>query len=232
MNNKKINVPSEFAYIFAIITLAFSVAMITVTDFGVSMIVAPAYILSQKVSFLTFGQGEYVIQAMLFIVFCLIMKKVKLVYFSAFITGVIYGFVLDLWRLLPVFNQDITTAADLGVVTRIIFFIIGMLLTSFSIATFFKCYLYPQVYDFFVKGMSKHFNIPRAKFKTCFDLSFLCLSTVMTLLLFHKFVGVNFGTLIMAVFNGTIIGFFNKFLDKHFEFVPIFKNFAKKFELE
>ena len=157
------------------------------------------------------------------------MKKVKLVYFSSFITGVIYGFLLDLWRLIPIFNQNITSPEDLGVVTRIIFFIIGMLLTSFSVATFFKCYLYPQVYDFFVKGVSARFNIKRSKFKTCFDLSFLCLSVVMTLVFFQKFVGVSFGTLIMALFNGTIIGIFNKFLDKYFEFVPIFKNLAEKF---
>ena len=42
MNNKKINIPSEVAYVFAIITLAFAVAMITMTGFGVSMVVAPA----------------------------------------------------------------------------------------------------------------------------------------------------------------------------------------------
>ena len=232
MQNKKIKIPSELVYFIAIITLAFSVAMITITNFGVSMIVAPAYILSQKLTFLSFGQSEYVIQALLFIVFCIIMKKLKLVYFSSFITGIIYGFVLDLWRKIPIFNQTVTTAADLGIATRIIFFIIGMLLTSFSVALFFKCYLYPQVYDFFVKGVSKKFNIPRHKFKTCFDLSCLVVATAMTLLLFHSFVGVSFGTLIMAICNGTIIGFFSRFLDKHFDFVPIFKNFAKKFNIE
>ena len=49
------------------------------------------------------------------------------------------------------------------------------------------------------------------------------------LVFFQKFVGVSFGTLIMALFNGTIIGFFSRFLDNHFEFVPIFKNFSEKF---
>lgn len=232
MQNKKIIIPSEFVYILAIVTLAFSVAMITITDFGVSMIVAPAYILSQKFTFLTFGQSEYVIQALLFIIFCIIMRKVKLVYFSSFITGIIYGFVLDLWREMPIFNQNVTSADDISIATRIVFFIVGMLLTSFSVALFFKCYLYPQVYDFFVKGVSKRFNIPLHKFKTCFDLSCLVVAAAMSLLLFHGFVGVSFGTLIMAVCNGTIIGFFSRFLEKHFAFVPIFKNFAKKFRVD
>ena len=44
------------------------------------MIVAPAYILSLKFEFLTFGQWEYVLQSLLFIVFCIIKRKVKLIY--------------------------------------------------------------------------------------------------------------------------------------------------------
>ncbi len=232
MQNKKIRISSEVAYIFAVIALAFSVAMITITDFGVSMIVAPAYILSQKLGFLTFGQSEYVVQAVLFVVFCILMKKVRLVYFSSFVTGVIYGAVLDLWRMIPIFNQNVTGADDLSIVTRIVFFLVGMFLTSFSIAVFFKTYFYPQVYDFFVKGISHHFGIDRPKFKTCFDLSCLVVATAMSLILFRGFVGVNFGTLIMAIFNGSIIGFFSSLLDKHFEFVPTFKNIANHFELD
>ena len=61
MESKKIRISSELTYLIATVILAFSVAMITITDFGVSMIVAPAYILSQKLGFLTFGQSEYVI---------------------------------------------------------------------------------------------------------------------------------------------------------------------------
>ena len=47
---RKIKISKELAYIFAIILLSFAVAMISSTNFGVSMIVAPAYILSQKIS--------------------------------------------------------------------------------------------------------------------------------------------------------------------------------------
>lgn len=231
MNNKKINIPSEVAYAFAIITLAFSVAMITMTGFGVSMVVAPAYILSQKVSFLTFGQSEYVIQSILFIIFCILMRKVKAVYFSSFLTCIFYGAVLDLWRLVPIFNQNITSSDDLSIATRIVFFALGMLLTALSIAMFFKTYLYPQVYDFFVKGVSEKFGFNRTITKTCFDASCLLLATIMTLLFFHKFVGINFGTLIMTALNGTIIGFFSKLLDKYFNFVPIAKEFSKKFAI-
>ncbi len=226
---KKTEVKSEIVYIFAIVLLALAVAILSSAGFGVSMVVAPAYILSQKTGFLTFGQAEYVIQSVLFCVFCCVMKKFKPVYLSSFITCLIYGAVLDLIRLIPCFNTEITKPETLNIVLRIFMFAFGAVLTSFSIALFFKTYLYPQVYDFFVKGVSEKFGIKRSLFKTVFDLSCLTVSVIMSLCFFKKFVGVNFGTLIIALFNGTVIGFFSKILDKYFEFKPYFKNFAEKF---
>ncbi len=231
MQDKRIKLSSEVVYILATVLLALSVAMIALSGFGLSMIVAPAYLLSEKLGFITFGQGEYIIQAILFITLCIAMKKVKLVYFSSFLSGIIYGAVLDLWRMIPFFNTDITTPESLSMIVRVVLFILGMLMTSFSIALYFKSYLYPQVYDFFVKAVSKKYEISRSKFKTCFDASFFILSVVMTFAFFDKIVGINFGTLIMTVLNGTIIGACNKWLDKHFSFEPTFKKFANYFEL-
>ena len=68
MTNKKVKVSSEGAYLAAIVLLALAVAILSAADFGISMIVAPAYLLSMKLSVLSFGQAEYVIQAGLFIV--------------------------------------------------------------------------------------------------------------------------------------------------------------------
>lgn len=226
---KKTEVKSEIVYIFAIVLLALAVAILSSAGFGVSMVVAPAYILSQKTGILTFGQAEYVIQSVLFCVFCCVMKKFKAVYLSSFITCLVYGAVLDLIRRIPCFNTEITKPETLNIGLRIFMFAFGAVLTSFSIALFFKTYLYPQVYDFFVKGVSEKFGIKRSLFKTVFDLSCLAVAVIMSLCFFKKFVGVNFGTLIIALFNGTVIGFFSKILDKHFEFKPFFKNFAEKF---
>lgn len=224
--------PSEIAYVLAILILSFSVAMISATDFGLSMIVSPAYILSCKVDGLTFGQSEYIIQGLMFVLFCILMKKVKAVYFSSFITGVIYGAVLDLWRLIiPHFNPDVTPPGSLSMPVKIIYFIIGIALTSFSIALFFRTYLYPQVYDFFVKGITEKYNLDRSKFKIAFDVTMLIISCIMTLAIFKKFVGVGIGTLIMTLTNGMMISFFGKALDKAFIFEPKLVKFSRYFEI-
>ena len=183
--SKKIILHGEFVYVMAILLLSLAVAMLSAANFGVSMIVAPAYIISQKLGVITFGQGEYLVQSLLFIAFCILMKKVKLVYFSSFATCLIYGAVLDLWRkFVPLFNPDITAPGSMGLIVRIFLFIGGMILTSFSVMLFYKTYLYPQVYDFFVKAVSSRYGIKISVLKTIVDLSCLTASIVMTFVFF------------------------------------------------
>ena len=122
--------------------MALSVSMTAAADFGVSMIVAPAYIISLKVPFLTFGQSEYIVQALLFIAFCLAMKRFKPIYLASFVTGLIYGAVLDLWRLIvPGLNPNVTAPGSMSLPLRLVLLIGGMVLTSFAVALFFKVYI-------------------------------------------------------------------------------------------
>ena len=58
--SRKIKISGEVAYFAAIILLSLAVAILSAADFGISMIVAPAYLLSLKTSILSFGQAEYV----------------------------------------------------------------------------------------------------------------------------------------------------------------------------
>lgn len=228
---KKIKLPSELAYITGIITLAFAVALHSAADFGISMIIAPAYLLSLKIGFLTFGQAEYVVQAGLFIVFCIIMGKFKPVYLSSFVTCLIYGAVLDLWRLIPLFNPSVTSPGSMAFPIRILMFAAGIVITAFSVALFYKTYLYPQLYDFFVKGIGNKFGLNITIFKTASDIFCLVAASVMSLAWFKGFYGINWGTLIIAAVNGPLIGFFCKIYDRYFEIEPIFKTFSEYFEL-
>ena len=139
---KPLRVPSELCYLLSILILSFAVAMVAAAGFGVSMVVAPAYILSLKVPFLTFGQSEYVVQTILFAVFCVLMRRVKLVYFSSFLTCLLYGAVLDLWRLaIPLLNPAVTEPGSMAMPVRIALFTGGMLLTAFSVALPGLCWL-------------------------------------------------------------------------------------------
>lgn len=228
---QKIIFYSEVVYILSLVILSFAVSMISSTDFGLSMIVSPAFLVSEKFSFLTFGQAEYIVQGILFVLMCIILRKIRAVYFSSFATGFIYGLLLDMWRtVVPHFNPEITPAGSLPLAVRVVYFILGMILTSISIALCFRTYLCAQVYDFFVKAVCERYSLNSGKFKTVYDFVFLAVSVIMSLALFGRFVGVGIGTIVMALFNGTLINFFGRVLDRIFEYKPLFRKFSTHFE--
>ena len=228
---KKIRISSEVAYFAAIALLSLAVAILTAANLGISMIVAPAYLLSLKTGVLTFGQAEYVIQAGLFIVLCIILKKFKFAYLFSFVTCLIYGIALDLWRKIPCFNPTVTEPGSMDLWLRIAMFVVGVILTAFSVALFFKTYIYPQVYDFFVKAVSDKYGIKLSVLKTIVDLTCLTSSVIMTFAFFGEIKGIGWGTLVMALLNGAIIGFFSKLLDRTFDFQPTCRKLAVAFDL-
>lgn len=215
---KKKNFSTELAYVLATLILSIGTAMMTKADFGVSMVVAPAYLLHLKLSqfypFITFGVAEYMLQALLLVILCFIMKKFKISYIFSFFTAVFYGLSLDLslWMLsyLPCDNLAV----------RIVLFVIGLPLVSLGVSLFFHTYISPEAYELFVKEVSQKTHKDINKFKTGYDCVCCVISIIMSFCFFgiFKFEGVNIGTVICALINGKIIGIISKFLEKKFEF--------------
>ncbi|MBR5309410.1 MAG: hypothetical protein IKU43_11620 [Clostridia bacterium] len=209
---------TEYAYAIGLILLALSTSLMVLADFGVSMVVAPAYILHLKVSqylpFFSFGMAEYTFQAILLIFMILILKRAKLSYLFSFVTAVIYGFLLDGITLLVAYLPSE------GFIARVILYVVGMLICSFSIALLFRTYISPEVYEMFVKEVSAKLGMEISKFKTIYDCVSCLISIIMSFAFFGLFVfkGVQLGTVICALVNGSIIGAFSKILDKNFEF--------------
>ena len=69
---------TELACVFGIVFVAWGVVLMEKTDFGVSMVVAPAYLLyrwlSPVWSFVTFGMAEYCLQAVLLLAIRLLLR--------------------------------------------------------------------------------------------------------------------------------------------------------------
>ena len=228
---KKIKIPSEIVFIIANVLLALAVSVVSTADFGLSMIVAPAYILHLKIG-ITFGQAEYVVGAILFIIFCIVVKRVKLIYFFAFLTCLFYGAVLDLFRLIPAFNPTITPPGSMDLWLRIIYFVVGELLTAFSVALSFKCYIFPQVTDFFVKGITETYALNQGKFKWGYDASMFLIALIMTLAFFGRFEGIKFGTIILTLVNGPILALMSKLIDRFIDINTAFPKLEKLFVIE
>ena len=229
---KRITIPSEIMFLLATVVMAFSVAILAAADFGLSMIVAPAYMVSLKLGFLTFGQSEYLVQALLFLVLCLCLKRFKVLFLASFLAGVIYGAVLDLWRLIPLLDPNVTPAGSLSLPLRLVFLVLGTVLCSLSVAAYFHSYLYPQVYDFFVKAVTDHYGFDRTKFKRLFDLTFLAVSLLLSFLFFGALRGIGWGTLLMTLVNGPLIGLFDRMIAAHVDTPALFPRLEERFRIK
>ncbi len=231
---KKRGFRTELAYVFGIVFVALGVVLMEKADFGVSMIVAPAYLVYRWLSptwpFFTFGMAEYCLQAVLLAAMLLVLRRFRVSYLFSFVTAVVYGFVLDglmlLGGLLP---------AN-AVWLRAIYYVLGLLFSAAGVSAMFHTYISPEVYELFVKEVSARFHRNINRFKTVYD-CVSCLTGVTLSFLafgFGQFVGVNWGTVVCALVNGWVIGRFSAFYEKHWTFYdqfPLRKYFepSKKF---
>lgn len=216
--NKKRVLFSECAYVLGIVTLAFGTAFMQKANFGMSMVVAPAYLIHLKMSqyfgWFTFGVAEYCFQAVLLIVIGLLLRKFKPIYLFSFGTTLIYGLILDLCVRL------VGLVGNIGMGGRVAFYCVGLLFCAVGISLLFHTYIAPEAYELFVKEVSAHYQKEIHTVKTVYDCSSCVLSIVMSFAFFGfgHFEGVKFGTIICAVVNGWLIKRISIILERHFDF--------------
>lgn len=227
---KKRAFATEAAYVLGLVTLALGTAMMERADFGMSMVVAPAYLLHLKISqtlpFFSFGMAEYLFQGALILAMALILRRFRLAYVFSFVTAVLYGLALDgaigLVSLFP----------GAGYVARAAYYALGLLTCSLGVSLLFHSYIAPEAYELWVKEMSARRGVEIHRYKTVYD----CVSCLVGVILsfsffgFGHFEGVKGGTILCALVNGTVIGFFSRLLEGTFEFrdaLPLRKFFER-----
>lgn len=207
---------SEISYLLGLVTLGIGTAWIEKAAFGMSMVVAPAYLIFLKVSkalpWFTFGMAEYAFQFLLLVLLSVIMKKIRISYLWCFLTVVLYGLCLDgaMWL--------VSFVPEVSLFGRYAFFGGGVLLATLGIAFMLHTYILPEAYELFVKEISEKYKKPFSGLKVAYDLSSLLLSVLLSFLFFGRLEGICIGTLICAVVNGILIGMFSKLLEKKFVF--------------
>lgn len=215
---KKPVLHNETAYFAGVILLALATALMTTADFGLSMVVAPAYLLHLKLSqiwsFVSFGVAEYIFQAVLLTAMCIVVRRFKLAYLFSFVTTLFYGAALDLFLLIV---QAIPGAHSMAV--RIVMYVVGIPLCSLSVALLFRTYISPGAYELFVKEVSVKFGLNIDRTKLTYDCISCALGVVMSFAFFGfmHFEGIKLGTIVCALVNGPIIGAMTKMLDRTFE---------------
>lgn len=212
---------TELAWLIGLWLLAWGTALTAWADLGISMVVAPAYVLHLAMSdiwpWFTFGIGEYVLQATVLVIIMILLRKMKLRYFLSFLVAIFYGFILDLGmaatgRLLP-------ETAEIPL--RIAVYVAGDLAVCSGIALILRSYLPPEVYELFVKEVAALGKLRISTVKTLYDCTSLVVAVLISLALLGKIEGIGIATVICAFVNGFLIDKCGVIFDKILNFRDI-----------
>lgn len=229
----KIKKSAELLWLFGTVFVALGVAICSKANLGVSMIAAPAFVISEALlslwSGFSVGVLEYVFQGVLLILMCILVRRFHWRYLLAFAVAVLYGYTLNLFLfLLGGISFD-------AIWLRWVMLIVGDVITAFGVACFFRTYLPLQVYELFVAETASRFRVSINKVKWGFDLSLLAVSVALAFMLFGdagtfdwsaivytSFHSIGLGTLITTAINSPIIAVWGKLIDRIFEVTPLF----------
>lgn len=235
---KKIKKSSELMWLLGIIFVALGVSICSKADLGVSMIAAPAFIVSEAIlkfsdifsDIFSVGVTEYIIQGLMLILMCVIVRRFNWRYLLAFAVAVLYGYTLNLF--LWIFS-GITFDA---IWCRWVMLIVGDLIIALGVACFFRTYMPLQVYELFVAEISHSFHISINKVKSAFDITLLAISIILAITLFGDIATFDFttithtsyhsiglGTLVTTLINSPLIALMGKLVDRIFEPSPKFE---------
>ena len=235
----KIKKSGELLWLFGLIFVGLGVAICNKADLGVSMIAAPAFVIYEAISGLSevfsVGMAEYLIQGLLLIVLSLVIRRFKPRFLFAFLTAVIYGYVLNffIWLL------DGITITEIWL--RWVLLLVGDIITALGVASFFRTYMPLQVYELFVGEISNIFKLNIIRVKWFFDIALLIVSIILAFSLFDdaetfdftsiyykSFHSIGLGTIVTTIINSPIIKFMGKLIDNFFDNEPLFPKLKSK----
>ena len=220
---------SEAAYALGIVILALGTALMEKADFGMSMVVAPAYLLHLRLvesfPFFSFGMAEYMLQGVILVLLAAIMRRFRRAYLFSFVTAVVYGLTLDAMLALA------GALPAGGFALRALWYALGMGVCSLGVALLMKTYISPEAYELFVKEIAAATGKPIPRVKTIYDCASCAIAVAMSFAFFGvgHFEGVKLGTILCALINGTLIGGIFDVLHRRCELrdaLPLRKYFA------
>lgn len=216
----------ELSFLVGTVLLPLGTAMMARGNFGLSVVVVPAYLLSEKIGFLTFGMAEYCLQGVLLALFCLLMGRFRVSYLFSFFAAFLYGVVLDLWTPL------VAAIALPSLGARVLLYVLGMLVNILAVSFYFRSYFPPQIYELIVKGLSVKTGADMGKCKIAYDLTSCAAGLLLSFFFFRRVVGIGVGSVFCALCNGALISRCCRVLDRVFDFSPRFPRWQRFFAID
>ena len=201
----------EVSFLLGVVVLGFGTALMRLSGLGMSMVVAPAYVLSAWIGVIPAGTMCYICQGVLIVVTSIMMRRFRVTYLFSFLSAVLFGLSVDFFAQICFPGVHPDTAFG-----RVVLFVPGLLTNSLGIAMLFHTYFPPQAPELFVKELAGKRGLKLYKVKYGYDLCSCALSIALSFLLLGKwdFSVIGAGTVVCAFLNGPLIGLWGKGLDR------------------
>lgn len=193
-------------YVMGLFVIALGVAFSLNSNLGISPVNSLPYVVSLVTGT---AMGAWVI-----IIFCgyillqvlILRREFKLVNLTQIVFSTIFGFFVDLARLLL---GDFALPHYWG---QLIMLAISILLVALGVFLYISADIVPMPMEGLSLAIARKANIPFPKMKIIVDCVVVGISILISLLFFHRLEGIREGTVATAVFAGAVIGVFKKLL--------------------
>ncbi len=221
----KLKKMGEAAFVPGVILLSLATVLMSKAGFGLSMVVAPAYVLADWIKVIPTGTMCYLFQGALVIATALLMGRFKPGYLFTVVSAVCFGLSVD------AFGAVFSIIRDPGMTQRILLFAIGIPINSLAISLLLHSYLPPQAPELFVKELAAKRGFAVYKTKYIYDLCSCAVSIIMSLIMLGQLRHIGLGTVVYAFINAPLIGFFGKYLDRIADYSPAWPGLKEKMQM-
>lgn len=210
---KKESIRRYFIFIVGLFFSSLGVSFVTKAKLGTSPISSIPYVLSLGF-WPTLGQFTIIFSLFLIVLQIILLgRKFKKSALLQIPVSVLFGYFID-WTMLL-----LTSLNPTYYVFKVISLLIGCVILAFGVYLEVIANVVMLPGESFVKAVTIRFHTDFGLTKVWFDASMTVIAGIMSLVLFHKLVGVREGTIIAAMVVGLIAKFFGKALYKFTDFL-------------
>ena len=201
-------------YFLGMIILAFGICLNSQTALGVTPIVSVAYVISHITGW-SLGNTtliEYSAFVVIEIIIHCASKKFSQIIpdLLQIIVSIIFTRFMNLFTyIIPNFKDDLPGTIWAGIPARIVFLFIAIIMTGVGAALSLNMRIIPNPGDGIVLAISDAVHKSVGFVKNCVDISCVCITALICLLIVHGIAGIGIGTLVAMIGVGRVIALFN-----------------------
>ena len=209
----KKRLPGELLLVIAMLLNSLAVTLMIKADFGISPISSIPYVLSVAFPAISLGTWNAVMQCFWLLLTMLIIRKFKPGYLFSFVLAFLFGFMLDGWTAMM-------AGWPLGIGWRLIYYAVGFGFMATGIACFLLCGTPVLPYDAVPRAFVLEKGLSVRKARTGFEIISLIMSLTLSLLLLGRVIGIGVGTVVSALFMGTLASLVTHWMQARFDTKP------------